>query len=628
MQNNYLKKLNKKNIQINIFPILILAFVWTYGYYGALAGIGGNPQLIISFILLSILVYLFYSYEYLISYDNKISIIKISNEDIKVFSIVLLIVGIFSLKYLNFSIDGDELYHSLTSQAHSILGLLLISNKLPNVLEVQPMWLLVWLISLAILAGSIGLIYVVNKLDFKYKFLLLSIIAFLLFRLITISFGLNSTHPPFRLFPLSISSTILSPSNFSFRLPGIMALSFIGLMVFKALKTKINSFFTRLMVVFTVISIPVLFHNSYIVEPSIWATVFTTYWLISLSSNKLNKLSFFTWFSLIAIFILMRQSLIFVLPAMLFIYIYEMKSKLWSEWKNTIFTISPLILVVPFIFGSIVIGTPASAIIENEIQYSLFEKLQHVISSGILREVLVQNVGIWLFFVFFAFIPPKTSRIRYIFTLLIFTICAFIVFYAIRPTLWGIPRYQIEHILPLVILGIIRISTLETITNKRNYLLIPSLLSLFIYNIYTINTSHKLEVETVNGHKTITSHPIYDYESAFKEAKKHGYAGNMFVFGEVNGILNEVLYGYTLLETTKNYDIYKSVIKDEKQIKNIINNNDIRLVLISDPSTSKKEDVLNELLKYNFKFWKKFSNANSTDKIIGVVRKTSNDIKN
>ena len=61
---------------------------------------------------------------------------------------------------------------------------------------------------------------------------------------------------------------------------------------------------------------------------------------------------------------------------------------------------------------------------------------------------------------------------------------------------------------------------------------------------------------------------------------------------------------------------------------NIINNNDIRLVLISDPFTSKKEDVLNELLKYNFKFWKKFSNANSTDKIIGVVRKTSNDIKN
>jgi hypothetical protein len=439
--------------------------------------------------------------------------------------------------------------------------------------------------------------------------------------------GADFPHPPFRLFPLWLSSTIFSPSNFSFRLPGLIALSFIGLIIYKVLQPKISSQFLLCLSIATLLTIPLLWHSSYLVEPSIWAALFSILFLLALQWKKFDSLSFHTWFSLLAIFILMRQSLIFVVLPMLLVYAMERKTLLIKNWKETVFTLSPLLVVIPFLARSIIIGTPSTSS-GADAGSALLGGIYNATSSGILKDIIVKNFEIWSIFLIFAFIPTKTNLLRYFSLLSLFILCSFMVFYSISPHLWGVPRYQAEYIVPLIILGAIRLLTVLYDNNNKisTCILTGLLISLLAYNIYTISTSYSHKKMIVNGNSVFISHPVYDYKMAFNAAKENGFAGNTVMLGVTYGVMNEVLYGFSLNELNSQSAIYKEVKFNRHKafdVDSLIKNQNIKLIMLSDIG-DKKEYIRIALMRNGFSEWKRFSSEKTTDDIIALVRNNSN----
>ena len=593
---------------------------------GALTRSSMASQIVITGCLIGILLFLFFIYEKYIS-KNGIDTIVISKSDLKVVSVILFTAILVGFDYIFYSLVNDELYHSYLSQFHAIYGLEVLSNRLPNFIIEQKASMLVWLISSSILISSIALLYFVLKWNFKHKYIFLSILILLFFRTVyALKGGLDFPHPPFRLFPLWLSSTLFSPSNFSFRLPGVIALSLIGLIIYRVLKPKIIPPFLLWLVISALLSIPLLWHSSYLVEPSIWAALFSILFLLAFQSEKFDKFNFYIWFLLLALFILMRQSLVFIALPMLFVFVMERKTLLFKNWKETVFILSPLLVALPFLIRSLLVGTPATGV-GSEVQSALLGGVYNVVSSGMLKDIIINNFEIWSLFIIFAFIPAKKNRLKYFSTVVLFILSALIIFYSISPHLWGVPRYQAEYIVPLIILGAVKLLIYSYDLNNRasKYILSGIFSTLLAYNLYTISISHSYKEALVNDHSVMLSRSVYDYETAFKAAKENGYAGNAVMLGVTYGAMNEVLYGYTLQEIEKQLQFYKKFNKFKGvDVNSLLQNKNIKLVMLSDIG-EKKEYLRTELLENGFKEWKIFSSEKTTDEIIALVRNNTNE---
>ena len=193
--------------------------------------------------------------------------------------------------------------------------------------------------------------------------------------------------------------------------------------------------------------------------------------------------------------------------------------------------------------------------------------------------------------------------------------------------MWGVPRYQAEYIVPLIILGAVKLLIYSYDLNNRasKYILSGIFSTLLAYNLYTISISHSYKEAVVNDHSVMLSRSVYDYETAFKVAKENGYAGNALMLGVTYGAMNEVLYGYTLQEIEKQLQFYKEFNKFKGvDVNSLLQNKNIKLVMLSDIG-EKKEYLRTELLENGFKEWKIFSSEKTTDEIIALVRNNTNE---
>ena len=123
--------IKEKKIHIRIFPILILSYIWTYGYMGALTRASYSLQILISLILVLIIIFLFFSYNKLLIKLPDIDILEISLNDIKIYFLILSVLLVAGFDFMNRSLIGDELAHSGLSQLHPIEGLMLLFDRIP-----------------------------------------------------------------------------------------------------------------------------------------------------------------------------------------------------------------------------------------------------------------------------------------------------------------------------------------------------------------------------------------------------------------------------------------------------------------------------------------------------------------
>ena len=629
---NKIKKIdfNKQFFSVPIHWALILAFVafWSYGYIGSVGteNMGLVNNILISIILYGIfLMFLIFWHQYDEYKDNII----IFNKDIVTFFSYFVFMFIFSFdKLTNDSLVGDQLYHAQASQPH----FLYIISTLPNITTIFNDIIfsnLLYLLNLLTLSSLAILYFLLRNKSFFTKVILLSL-AFSLFRItLTIIMGYHGdTHPPFRLFPLWFSSSIFSCTDLSFRLPqflGLVTLMWLSQRIASRNLTFLSSWFFGL----AIGTIPVLWYVGILVEQSIWTAIIWTLLLMTFAKNSdFINFNWIRWFSVLSIFSLMRvTAFIGLIPLFLFFLIYDFQNNNKKhDIKKIFFTLAPVLVMLPFILQSIILGTPATYV-PGEVDYfpigtSSIERVLFAITSGIAPNAILNSVMIpWVFFFPFAFVlyQYKSKRIINSAIILLFFILTFYVFYAIRPHLWGNGRYQAEYIIPFVILGFylfsVKISEISTITSKKiskitSKILIIGFICLVCYNIFTFSN--------------IYSQHSYDYRSAFKEIKNSGYAGSVYVDGVTYGVFGEIMNDFTIEEVMETKNILKKLqnkgvtIWKGVDIQGVNQIEDIKIILFVDwiPYTEKME----YLRQKGWKEWKEFKNEKGDRTIRSMIR--------
>ncbi|MCT8332226.1 glycosyltransferase family 39 protein [Leptospira sp. 85282-16] len=388
----------------------------------------------------------------------------------------------------------------------------------------------------------------------KKNSLIVIVLFCILFFLPINEYRINDIHPPFRLFPLALSASVMGLSNFSFRIPGFVALFLFTLIIFPILRFHFKKNIAVLLVG-CVATIPILVHVAYIVEPSIWTAISWSGILLFLFYGKKDNRSFFLSFLFISFASLMRASAFLgFFPLVMHWFFNRRLDRIFSknEINKTILVFSPSLIALPYVFSSILQGSPATGT-----GLSIIESLRMSFSDFASMKFAYQSIFIpWIFLFPFAFCIRVKKFSLYSFLVILFFTLAYIMFYSIKPGLWGLGRYQAEFIMPFCILGLVNLGMFLYKFNQ--FILKLVFLCLFFYGIFiSVNFhfySQFLYESIFSGIKTGkirgASEIVYDTTKPLERIKTLGLTKNSYLDGIIYGEMPFILAGFTLNEIT------------------------------------------------------------------------------
>jgi hypothetical protein len=230
--------------------------------------------------------------------------------------------------------------------------------------------------------------------------------------------------------------------------------------------------------------------------------------------------------------------------------------------KNIFILLFPVLIFLPFLFLSMIYGTPSTYVInDNELLLKILKPYQALIGGRVWVSIL-NSVSIWwVAFIPFAFLPISWARIRLnIIFILLFFILIF-AFYSINQNLWGEAKYQAEYAVPFAIIGFILFCIKFYKIIKSKIAFSTFLITLIFLNYYELATFHNDNksvdqlIDTISedkkhyksGYKMMVTFP-YSYADAYHVIKVAGLASNSYSLGVTYGVLPEILNGYTVKE--------------------------------------------------------------------------------
>lgn len=611
-------------VRFNWAGVLAFAVFWTYGYFGA---ISDKKISAIGLITFAILVGIFAGFLWLFYYrrDRFSASFTYTVNDKRVFLLFLGVMILASIPELTQSINGDQLYHAQVSMYHSIYVGYMVKKFLPRAGDMH-FTIVMYVINLALLIGGLLFIYVVSKFKPLVR-IALFVGAFAVLRFAIMSFGGSSdAHPAFRLFPMWLSATILTPHSFAFRLPqlaGLAALMFItyrfALRYFTPLKSILFGF--------AIGTIPVLWHSGILAEQSIWSALVISYVLFEVIHKAMDRnhtLHLFQLSAIVAVGVLMRQPIVATVFVLLALNVAAVVRKQIAV-KDLVFNLLPIIVCIPFLLKSILMGTPATNAADNS--SGLTEGLAYSLTSGIGLYSVLNNMLYWVIFLPFVLICFKWNKLIAL-LLLAFAGVLYIEFYSIRQVLWGVGRYQIEYVIPFVILGFFFFTY---VLLRRQQLFIAFALLLVAANVVVFRkfgdyneSLDKLKYTYFDDIKKpfrciILSESIFPTGEALKKVKEDGYAKNVYLHGVVYGVLPEIMTGYTVNEAETFHKQFKALssLPDQEFVTQLDQAKDIKIALFSSlPDSS----IIGALKTKGWGDWKTFYDARNRSTVVGLIR--------
>ena len=424
------------------------------------------------------------------------------------------------------SLNGDQLAHSQQSKLHSITLIDFLSNQTGFLNNFSFKWLIYIVDLLIIFVGFLFYKFTKNR-SWLFKVAVFSSL-FLVFRFIIMAFGGSAgPHPSFRLFPLWFSSAIFTSADFNFRLAQFVGL--IGLMLFiqRIANLKLN-FINSWLFALAVGTIPVLWHVGVLAEQSVWTAVSWTAFLFYVFAYS-EKFNYIRWISIISIFTLLRQSVFVALLPLFLIIIVDLFKRKEFKIKEIFILISPIFLMLPFLFSSVINGTSASYLGD----IPSFQRVLVALDSEIVFNAIMNSIGWpWVIFLFIPLLFFIKNSLK-ISAVLIFFIAGVYVFYMIAPGLWGIGRYQAEYIIPFIILGFFLIVNFAVKRYNLAHKLLPVIFTiLIINNIYVfknlagfnkpidqLKISFNQDIKVRSQYAILSEFP-YEYKKHLQKLKK------------------------------------------------------------------------------------------------------------
>ena len=458
---------------------------------------------------------------------KKINIaIELDNKRIFISLLCLLAFAILNKENLSNSLAGDHWYHLQTAYIIPLKLLPALSKIFPN-LAVS---FVLWVYSCAISIFTI-LMYVLYKKNKNFYIVLLVAIG-LIITCIFYSMGIsnNDAHPPLRVYPITLLGA-LGLQSLVFRLQGLIPLFLLTYWALEMLSDK------RQKIIFLgfLYTLPVLFFNTLLVEFSIWTfSILTIYFLTIIKAPRLSEeqiVSFAVAFTLIG---LVRQTAVFGLVLLFFHCILT---------KNTrpIFKLALISLPAVFqIIKSAIHGTPATydpseLFLDLPNNLSLLERLVLSMKDQTVSQLLatsgVPSMLLVLFLLFFLGIKKQFKQIAIFVTAFVLF---WILFHMIRPILWGVPRYQLEYIAPLVIVGFftLQVKFINRLILIPMFFIITNIVSIII--AYQDMPTYKIDYpQYFTGETPYISELIFNIDEAI--GSTYHKCNGTFNIGDSNG---------------------------------------------------------------------------------------------
>lgn len=618
---------NGFSFRINIPAVLIAFVVISYGYFGALGNLNSLIQIPLTLTLMSLIAYLVNNW--LNERNVNIKELRFSKIDVQGILIITTFWLIILLPRLNEQITGDQLFYSMYSQSHAIYLTEKLGKNFNFIKNLKFSTLLQLVNILTVIAAATIIRYIITNKSNKPLTIAIILLLFLAFRVIVIKAGGgNSPHPPLQLVPLFVSSSLFGYSDFSFRLPQLLGLILISYYIFRN-AIQVVTPFNSILIALAAPAIPLLLHVTTLVEGSIWTTLAWSITLLTIvTRNKYNNTDWMLLFSLISIATLMRQSAFIAAIPLVIIYIYSEREKRTFTIRKLITILSPTFIFLPLLLKSILLGTPATyqgieaAYIPNHA--STIWRVYYAFSEGIAQWVILSTVSIpWLIMSTGCLFILKWNRKTTIqfFAILSLLFIAILMFYSVRPILWGMDRYQSEYIIPFVVTGtyLLFVRALSMTSNIK-YILSSSIVAYLIYGIFSYMTNEPVHKYSQRFKEfSIQGEQLYDYSSALVAVKDAGHAGKALIVGSTYGVLPEIMAGYSVSEilmTSNSRKISSNFLSNP--LKPFSNEN-INIILVSDVDYQDK--TLSTLKNSEWMDWKTFTHPKSNNKIYGLIRK-------
>ena len=430
--------------------------------------------------------------------------------------------GLFSWFY------NDQSVHVTEAFKHGIF----LAQLLPGI-ENLSYKTFIYIINLLILLFFTGLIiFFRNQKNIYIKISILTIV-FLFLRIgIIYSGGTQSMHPPLRLFPIFFSSILFGISEIGIRIFQLIITSTFLSYFFNNLKKDFSILDSGLFLG-VILTTPLFLFTSLSIEPSIYAFMILTIFLIDIYKNTNHKeFDFFKWIFIISIGSLIRQS-IFLLFIPLFIMYLLQKNKIK---ENIIAFISPLLLSTPIFLYSIIVGTSST----NNLGNNNFLSYNYV-------EIFINNLNIFLFIFLLIGIAPNFKKPKNSFILLITFVMLFLAFIVVP--FYGYEftyRYHVEYALPFAILGLYKICLyLEKKSYKKSIPIILILSIIINIKLYIPIFAYPNEVsfKSLLANNFSINHEVYDFISQEK------YTDQFYYIGMNERLVSKIIYGLSIQES-------------------------------------------------------------------------------
>ena len=607
--------------------IILYSFFICYGYYGAITfGITNNidfiylvTQVLIQFlfIIIPLIAFCFIAGSNLKKFDDSI---VISLEDIVAFLLLFLFLFFILFDRLNFSLYSDEISYVATAHGQSIYILFLLEQffTFPANLNFQ---YLVQFTSLTLFLGIVLLFFLSNKLVWRNRVMLIASILVIGRLVFVIKGGNQSPHPPIHLIPSFLFGSLFGVRDIIFKIGHLFVYCTFLTYFYKLCRAQLNIALSAA-ITLSVCTLPIALGMSSEIEHSVWSYYFFVIIMMELVTKSAPNL--LRLICIVSIGALMRQPILFAIIPITLLSIKEginTNFKL-KEYSNYLLRFSPILLVLPFLFKSIVLGVPdyLFEVPTNE-PYFFFNRIIEAFKSGVVYKTVYSLFPIWLIlFIPFAFI--SSFKLRWELNASIFTlfIALIILFYSTTPGIWGLPKYQVEMTAPFVVIGIVNLIFLLANKKINKLFLIIALIGLSIMNFVYYNST------TI--YSTARSNIIpFNYSDAYKYIDSQGLSASTYSIGSTYGIMPEILNGYSSSDIFSAQEIFSGQRNSEghnlyshKDVASIIDNPRILAVLIG--LISHKNEYIDNFLLNGWKLTQKFNNGyDNTNDVVIMERK-------
>jgi hypothetical protein len=535
---------------------------------------------------------------------------------------LLLFLVLFNWENLNASLVSDHIYHAQEALRNFLMLAERYCNQNLPYCSTVPFATVVNFYSRNFAGILFVILFLLTQAQRRIFLAIASVVTFYIllqfFKHEQIQSG--DIHPPLRLAPLWIASTLWGIKILTFRIVGIVAVfvfAIFSMDFFSRSKGLLNSF----LVVTVISTIPILQHVAYIVEPSLWTTLSWTGLLLFISFGEKNSNNFSIWFFILSIASLMRVSaFVAIIPLGLYWikFSYERFGIRFLAHKDFYIPMLPILAMLPFTVRSILYGTPAT-----EGEASKLTLLLLSVNSLLPVKVAYYSIMLpWIAFFPIGFISRGEDKLVKFLIKCIFFILAYIVFYSIRDALWGLSRYQAEFILPFVIVGILNF--VFYIKEKSKHLFYFALFILFSWNIwvsakfqsYTDLQETSIFTGLRDGRSAGVSEIVYDTRSALISVRDRGLLSATYLDGITYGHFPQLMVwaNFSELQEIKAMGNPWGGLKMEE----VHANQKIKAVILSDWEPNRNK--LQKLISFNWKLVETFENQKYKTKTYLLIR--------